>query len=82
VEQDLPAPLAAHWRLRGTEERRRLESTPAGAIYRQAITPQPIASTAIRQALVRGADGVAQVRGLLPAAVLAYIDRHQLYRPR
>ena len=27
------------------------------------------------------AAGVSEVHGLLPAAVLAYIDRNQLYRP-
>ena len=34
-----------------------LQSTPAGAIFRQPITPQPISATAIRAQLARGADG-------------------------
>jgi len=44
------------------------------------VTPQPIAATEIRAALARGVAGREQVRGLLPAAVLDYIDRNQLYR--
>jgi len=43
------------------------------------ITPQAIAATQIREMLARGAEGRAQVRGLLPASVLAYIERNQLY---
>jgi nicotinic acid mononucleotide adenylyltransferase len=45
------------------------------------VTPQPISATEIRAALARGTSGRAEVRGLLPAAVLAYIDRNHLYRP-
>ncbi len=78
----LPPALAAEWTARLTDDRVRLESTAAGAIYRQTITPHDISSTAIRQVLAQGPSGIARVRGLLPAAVLAYIDRNQLYRPR
>jgi nicotinate-nucleotide adenylyltransferase len=78
----LPPPLAAEWATRLANDRALLDSTPAGTIYRQAISPHAISSTAIRRALGMGPSGIAQVRGLLPAAVLAYIDRNQLYRPR
>ena len=64
----------------------------AGAIIEPRITAHPISASAIREALSRrgsmtdasgsstnaGADGV---RGLLPAAVLAYIERNHLYLP-
>ncbi len=45
------------------------------------IGSDAISATEIRAALSLGASDRAQVRGLLPAAVLAYIDRNQLYRP-
>jgi nicotinate-nucleotide adenylyltransferase len=79
---ELPPPLAAEWIARATDDRRRLESPAGGAIYAQPIVPRDISSTAIRRALSEGPDGVAQVRGLLPPAVLAYIARNQLYRSR
>jgi nicotinate-nucleotide adenylyltransferase len=76
---DLPAPLAAEWNSRRTHDMARLFSAPAGFIYEQAIEPQPIAATAIRAQLAHGAAGRAAVSGLLPHAVLAYIDQHDLY---
>jgi nicotinate-nucleotide adenylyltransferase len=79
---ELEPPLAAEWNARATADRRRLESPVAGAIYAQAIAPHDISSTAIRRALAEGREGAARVRGLLPPAVLAYIDRNQLYRSR
>jgi nicotinate-nucleotide adenylyltransferase len=77
----MPPALEVHWQRRLTTDPARLERTLAGSIVRVNITPQPIAATAIRAALARGTDGRAEVRGLLPAAVLDYIDRNQLYRP-
>jgi nicotinate-nucleotide adenylyltransferase len=76
----LPATLKTHWERRLTTDPMRLERTLAGAILRVPVTPQPISASAIRAALARGSAGVCEVRGLLPAAVLAYIDRNQLYR--
>jgi nicotinate-nucleotide adenylyltransferase len=78
----LPPELAGEWESRFALERERLESAPAGVIFRQSITPQPISSTAIREALALGREGSGTARGLLPPAVLAYIDHHRLYRPR
>jgi nicotinic acid mononucleotide adenylyltransferase len=57
-----------------------LRREPAGAIVVQAVTPNAISATAIRAALARGACG--EVRGLLPPAVLAYIQTNRLYGPR
>ncbi len=75
----LPAALAPEWARRHSEAPDALRTAPAGAIVRVAITPRPISASAIRAALARG-DGAA-VRGLLPPAVLAYIERNRLYRP-
>src|SRR5215475_6689196 len=73
--------LKMHWERRLTTDPTRLARTLAGAILRVAVTPQPISASAIRAALARGAAGIGDVCGLLPAAVLAYIERNQLYRP-
>lgn len=78
----LPPELAAEWDGRFALKRERLESALAGAIFHPAITPHPISSTGIREALALGQESAAKVRGLLPPAVLAYIDHHRLYSPR
>jgi nicotinate-nucleotide adenylyltransferase len=75
----LPAALAPEWAQRHTEALDALRTAPAGAIVRATITPRPISASAIRAALSRGDR--AAVRGLLPPAVLAYIERNRLYRP-
>jgi nicotinate-nucleotide adenylyltransferase len=80
VEDVLDGPLAELWQNRHREDKVQLETAPAGAIFTVPVTPQPISATAIRAALAQGREGIAQVRGLLPAAVLTYIDHHQLYR--
>jgi nicotinate-nucleotide adenylyltransferase len=80
VMDELPPALQEQTRRRLTTDPARLYRQLAGSILRQAVTPQPIAATIIRDALARGAPGRAAIRGLLPAAVLAYIDRHHLYR--
>jgi nicotinate-nucleotide adenylyltransferase len=82
LEGALPAVLADAWQQRFRSDAAALEAAAAGAIIVQPITAHPIAASAIRAQLARGAEGIAAVRGLLPAAVLAYIDRNQLYRPR
>lgn len=75
----LSEPLASHCAGRWTQEPRDLEMRSGGSIYQQVITPHAISASAIRAAIARGDS--AQVRGLLPAAVLAYIGRNHLYRP-
>jgi nicotinate-nucleotide adenylyltransferase len=79
LEDALQGRLLEIWRNRHVADRVQLETAPAGGIYAVAVTPQPISATAIREALGRG--GAAAIRGMLPAAVLAYIGLHQLYRP-
>lgn len=74
--------LREQWERRLTTDPSRLSRQLAGSIVRVAVAPQPISATAIRAALERGAEGRAELAGLLPATVLAYIDRNQLYRPR
>ncbi len=75
-------PLAAPWNERLRRDPAALESRPAGAIYVLPIPPQPVSSTAVRRALATGPEGIDAVRGMVPPAVLAYIDRNQLYRSR
>jgi nicotinate-nucleotide adenylyltransferase len=78
----LPPALAHEWSGRFRRNAGTLAAEPAGAIVMQPITAHDIAASAIRAQLARGPEGIAAVRGLLPAAVLAYIDRNQLYRSR
>ena len=78
----LPPPLREQWERRLTTDPSRLSRQLSGSIVRIPVAPQPISATAIRAALARGAAGRAEIEGLLPATVLAYIERNQLYRPR
>lgn len=80
IDDALQGPLAQLWQDRHRDDRALLETTPAGYIFIVPVTPQPISATAIRAQLAKGPAGVAQVRGLLPSAVLTYIDHHRLYR--
>jgi nicotinate-nucleotide adenylyltransferase len=82
LEASLPAALLPHWRERLTADPDVLSMRPAGAIYLQRVAPQAVSATTIRERLARGNGADDALRGLLPAAVLAYIDRNQLYRPR
>jgi nicotinate-nucleotide adenylyltransferase len=79
--EKLPPALREQCERRLTTDPSRLSRGLAGTILRLTVAPQPISATAIRAALARGAAGRAEVVGLLPATVLAYIDRNQLYRP-
>ena len=81
LERDLPPALAGEWHARRVIDAAPLRSTPAGAIYQQAIGAHPISASWIRAQLARGQAGRAAVSGLLPPAVLAYIERHHLYLP-
>lgn len=81
-DRALPPELATEWTARFRDDASALSGQPTGTIIVQPITAHAIAASAIREELARGADGIAAVRGLLPAAVLAYIDRNQLYRSR
>jgi nicotinate-nucleotide adenylyltransferase len=81
-DRALAPPLAVEWAARFRDDALALSAKPAGSIIVQPITAHAIAASAIRTELARGAEGIVAVRGLLPAAVLAYIDRNQLYRSR
>lgn len=74
--------LREQWERRLTTDPSRLSRQLAGSIVRVPVAPQPISATALRAALALGPAGRAEVQGLLPATVLAYIERNQLYRPR
>ncbi|MEO5766361.1 MAG: nicotinate-nucleotide adenylyltransferase [Casimicrobiaceae bacterium] len=79
LESALPPELAPEWHARLANGREALRTAPAGAIYRQDVTPQPISASAIRAMLGHGPAGAAAARGLLPDAVLTYIVRNGLY---
>lgn len=81
VELDLAraGALVPEWERRRASSAQALAASPAGAIVVQPVTAHDVSATAIRRELARGAAGVAAVRGLLPPAVLAYIDQHHLY---
>jgi len=81
LEAALPPPLLAILRERLVADPEQLLSRPAGAILRQPIAPLDISATGIREHIARGAGAAEMNRGLLPPAVLAYIDLHHLYRP-
>jgi nicotinate-nucleotide adenylyltransferase len=76
---DLAPELLVHWQRRLTTDTARLERTLAGSIVRVSVTPQPIAAHEIRAELALGNAGLERVRGLLPVAVLDYIERNHLY---
>jgi nicotinate-nucleotide adenylyltransferase len=77
----LPQALRLEWERRLTADPRALERSPGGAIVIQPVTARDVSASAVRAELARGPAGIAAVRGLLPATVLAYIERHRLYRP-
>ncbi len=82
LEAALPRELADEWTKRLSRDAAALVRAPAGALLLQPVTAHPISASAIRACLARGAEGADAVRGLLPAAVLAYIERNQLYGSR
>jgi len=79
LEAGLPAPLLAIWRARRVDDPGILISSPAGAIFVQPIAPVAVSATLIRDRVANGGHAGTKWRGLLPPAVLAYIERHHLY---
>ena len=79
LAENLPLSLAVQWRARISGDPDHLRARPAGSIYVQPVTAQPISSTAIRAALARDKAKSVEIAGLLPAAVLAYIESNRLY---
>ncbi len=80
IGEMLSAELADEWSRRLARDTAVLTSKPAGAVILQEVTAHPISASAIRECLGRRAEDIDAVRGLLPAAVLAYIERNHLYR--
>ena len=68
-------PVAEEVKQRFCEDPRILNDAPAGRVFRYALTPLAISSSAIRTALKSGHTP----RYLLPDAVLDYIRRNKLY---
>ncbi len=79
LEDGLPAPLLAIWRERRVDDPGILISCPAGAIFVQPIAPVDVSATLIRDRVAHEGNAGTKWRGLLPPAVLAYIERHHLY---
>lgn len=78
--EGLPPALAREWSVRLAADPAVLRSTVAGTIYVQTISAQPIAATAIREALRRLPCSDPSLARLLPPAVLTYIESKRLYR--
>ncbi|HEX6138262.1 MAG TPA: nicotinate-nucleotide adenylyltransferase [Casimicrobiaceae bacterium] len=75
----LADPLAREWATRRIGDPRGLRTRASGAIFVQSVTAQPISATGIRAALARGDAGSVEMAGLVPVAVLAYIESNRLY---
>jgi nicotinate-nucleotide adenylyltransferase len=69
--------LREEWERRFVDDLQAVRQRPAGAIVVVPVVPRPVSATAIRAALRRGARD--ELAGLLPPAVLAYIETHRLY---
>jgi nicotinate-nucleotide adenylyltransferase len=82
LEATLPSQLLPIWRDRLVRDPGILLSRPAGAILAQPIAPHDVSASSIRESLAQGRSAGDKWRGLLPPAVLAYIDLHHLYGSR
>jgi nicotinate-nucleotide adenylyltransferase len=79
LETTLPPPLLPIWRDRLVRDPGILLSRPAGAILVQPIAPVDVSASSIRESLAQAPGAGYKWRGLLPPAVLAYIDLQRLY---
>ena len=70
---DLPEAVEALVNQRGAQ---RLPNEPCGSIVLFSMPPMPVSSTAVRKSLRNHED----VSGLVPDAVLNYINQHSLYQ--
>ena len=82
LDDGLQEPLLAEWRNRRVTDAGKLLAQPAGAVFSQPIAPHAVSATSIREQLGKGSVAGEEWRGLLPPAVLAYIDVHHLYGNR
>ena len=76
LEQAMPPALVAELRTRSTADPADLARTPAGKVFRHAITQLDISASRIRALVAAGRSP----RYLLPDAVLDHIQRNHLYR--
>jgi nicotinate-nucleotide adenylyltransferase len=81
LEAGMPPALARERSQRLCDSASVLFARTAGAIVEPPITAHPISASAIRECLALRGKHIDSVRGLLPAAVLAYIERNRLYLP-
>jgi len=81
LADDLPAPLRAEWEARAIADPTLLRNAPAGLIYEQPVTPQPVSATDVRAAMAGDQAAKSAVATLLPPCVMAYIENHHLYQP-
>lgn len=76
LARDLPSALATVCATRLTSHPDDLAGTPAGKVFRHAVSQLDISASQIRTRIAAGGSP----RYLLPDAVLNYIDQHRLYR--
>jgi nicotinate-nucleotide adenylyltransferase len=86
IDDRMSPDLASEWSRRRCDDAAELSVKMAGLIIEPRTTAHPISASAIRDCLGRRGSGTVGswtdvVRGLLPAAVLAYIERNRLYLP-
>jgi nicotinate-nucleotide adenylyltransferase len=81
IDADLPPALAREWHARRRDDAAALRLAPAGTIFVQPVTPQAVSSSEVRAALAHRDSRSVEIAGLLPPAVLAYIESNGLYPP-
>ena len=74
VPESMPTPLAREYRLRLSEPEQ-LAERPAGAVAPFILSAGTVSSTEVRARCAAGTD----IRDLLPACVVDYIELHHLY---
>lgn len=79
IDNRISTELASEWSRRRCDDATALSVKIAGAILQLRVTAHPISSSSIRESLASRGKAIDAVRGLLPAAVLAYIERNRLY---
>lgn len=72
----LPHPLRQHYERRLSGETAALHASACGKVFTHELTALDVSATALRSFI----QGKASLRYLLPDAVIAYIEDHNLYR--
>jgi nicotinate-nucleotide adenylyltransferase len=76
LASSLPGPLREQYVERLEQEPTALMSAPAGKVFTHELTAMDVSATALRSLIHRDAS----LRYLLPESVIAYIQKHHLYR--